>query len=224
MTNLNFKISNIKCNNLHSILKPQQKKDNQIFFALLIIINKIEQDIIFGIGLNPNFFSKISATIKGISFSELQSSFIEIYIFEIQNIKSFQVSNESVKTKKYLDFLCKKARFYSGIKIDLLSVLFGSENYDFSLMTLSIPLKSSHKKEALLFSEFLTNEENQLTFSKLTGVLPCNKLTLENIYFKEQGKVNITEKARIIGANQLSSPINYPKQTKTHKEIINLNL
>jgi hypothetical protein len=86
---LNFKISNIKCNNLHSILKPQQKKDNQIFFALLIIINKIEQDIIFGIGLNPSFFSKISIIIKGISFSELQSSFIEMYIFEIQNICSF---------------------------------------------------------------------------------------------------------------------------------------
>lgn len=134
---MNFKISNIKCNNLHSILKPQQKKDNQIFFALLIIINKIEQDIIFGIGLNPSFFSKISTIIKGISFSELQSSFIEMYIFEIQNIKSFQVSNESVKTKKYLDFLCKKAKFYSGIKIDLLSVLIGSENYDFSLVNIS---------------------------------------------------------------------------------------
>jgi len=36
---------------------------------------------------------------------------------------------------------------------------------DFSLMNLVIPVKSSHKQEALKFALFLTNEENQLALA-----------------------------------------------------------
>lgn len=104
---------------------------------------------------------------------------------------------------------------------DILPQLYGSNKaYDFSLMTLAVPLKSKHQKEAFLFASFLTNEVNQLEFSKLTGVLPCNKFTLNDEYFKKFVKNDLIEKSRLIGAKQLLSPISYPIQTAKHKELI----
>lgn len=108
-------------------------------------------------------------------------------------------------------------------KSDILPQLYGEkEQYDFSLMTLAIPLKSKNSKEALLFANFLTNEQNQLDFSKLTGVLPVNNDALKNEYFKKDDVGDLQVKARVIGAKQLFSPVLYPKHTKKHKEIISL--
>ncbi len=94
--------------------------------------------------------------------------------------------------------------------------------FDYSLMTLAIPLKAKNKQEAILFANYLTNDKNQLEFSKLTGVLPCNKEALSNRHFKEIEQNNLYSKARVIGAMQLLAPINYQQQTKNHKEIIHL--
>ena len=96
------------------------------------------------------------------------------------------------------------------------------KGFDYSLMALAVPIKAKNKEEAILFANYLTNEKNQLEFSKLTGVLPCNKRTLDNEYFKEIKQNDLYSKARVIGAKQLLTPINYPQQTKKHKEIINL--
>lgn len=94
------------------------------------------------------------------------------------------------------------------------------EAYDFSLMTLAVPLKSENPKEAFLFAKFLTNEENQLEFAKLTGVLPCNKYALANKYFKTKNDKDLITKARVLGAKQLLSPIFYPQQMTNHKDLI----
>ena len=108
-------------------------------------------------------------------------------------------------------------------KTDITYQLYGTKKeYDFSLMTLAIPLKSQKQKEAILFAQFLTNEENQLEFAKLTGVLPCNKLALNNEYFKETQTNNLDKKARTVSAKQLLNPISYPQQTNKHKEILTL--
>lgn len=108
-------------------------------------------------------------------------------------------------------------------KSDVLPQLYGDkEQYDFSLMTLAIPLKSKQSEEALLFAKFVTNEKNQLTFAKLTGVLPVNKQTLQDEYFKMAENKDLQTKARVTGASQITSPIVYPQQTKKHKEIISL--
>lgn len=106
-------------------------------------------------------------------------------------------------------------------KTDVSTQFYGKEKtFDFSLMTLAIPQKAKYKAEALLFAEFLTNEENQLEFAKQTGVLPCNEKALNDEYFNATNSKDLQIKARNIAAKQLLSPINYPQQTSKHKEII----
>lgn len=77
--------------------------------------------------------------------------------------------------------------------------------YDFSLMNFIIPLKAKHKDEALNFALHFTNSENQLEFSKLTSVLPVNKDTLQDDFFKSSENFDLQTQARIISANQLNN-------------------
>lgn len=91
---------------------------------------------------------------------------------------------------------------------------------DFSMMNLIIPQKAAHQKEALEFALFLTNEKNQLEFSKLAPVLPSSKKALENPFFEKNS--NLIEEGRKISANQLKTakkniPL-YPNQ----KELNNI--
>lgn len=106
-------------------------------------------------------------------------------------------------------------------KTDVAEQFYGKNKaFDFSLMTLAVPLKSQNKDEAVLFARFLTNAHNQLELSKLTGVLPCNKSSLKDSYFLEFKETDLQSKARYIGAKQLSNPIFYPPQKKYHKDVI----
>lgn len=108
-------------------------------------------------------------------------------------------------------------------KSGVLPQFYGKEKkYDFSLMTLAIPLKSKNKNEAVKFIKFLTNNENQLEFSRITGVLPCNKHALADNYFKIYDESDLQSKSRVLGAIQLSAPIEYPIQTIHHKKFIKL--
>ncbi len=79
--------------------------------------------------------------------------------------------------------------------------------YDVALMNLVIPKKAKNKDLALEFAIQLTNKENQLKLSKLTGVLPVNKYALSDDYFKIAKSSEPIEVARIIGANQLNNLI-----------------
>lgn len=106
-------------------------------------------------------------------------------------------------------------------KTDVAEQFYGKDKaFDFSLMTLAVPLKARNKKEAVLFARYLTNPQNQLEFAKITGVLPCNKSALLDSYFLQADTSNLSEKARYIGAKQLSNPIIYPTQKKHHKDVI----
>lgn len=92
--------------------------------------------------------------------------------------------------------------------------------YDCSLMNFIIPLKSKKSDYALKFALFLTNEENQLEFAKLTGVLPVNQKTLKDDYFA-QDDGTLQTKARKISAEQLNNLITPFKYGENQKEIIN---
>lgn len=94
------------------------------------------------------------------------------------------------------------------------------KEYDFSLMTLAIPARAKNKDEALLFAKFITNSRNQLELAKKTGVLPCNRMSLQDEYFTNYDKNDLVSKARYIGAKQLSNPISYPQQKRNHKDVI----
>lgn len=85
---------------------------------------------------------------------------------------------------------------------------------DFSMMNLIIPEKSKHKKEALEFALFLTNEKNQLEFSKLAPVLPSSKKAIDNDFF--DSNATLIEQGRKISAYQMKTgekniPL-YPQQ------------
>lgn len=91
--------------------------------------------------------------------------------------------------------------------------------YDFSLMNLVIPLKSSKKQEALKFALFLTNEDNQLELAKLTNVLATNRYVLNDEFYKNYDKNDLIAKARVISAKQLNKIRPVLKQNKGQKEI-----
>jgi len=90
---------------------------------------------------------------------------------------------------------------------------------DFSLMNLVIPVKSSHKQEALKFALFLTNEENQLALAKLTNVLATNSHALGNEFYVKYYHNDLMGKARVLSARQLNKIEPVLKQTRGQKEI-----
>lgn len=91
--------------------------------------------------------------------------------------------------------------------------------YDCSLMNFIIPVKSKKSDMALKFALFLTNQENQLEFAKLTGVLPVNSETLKDNYFQENDGT-LSTKARKISAKQLNNLVKPFEYGENQKEII----
>ncbi len=90
--------------------------------------------------------------------------------------------------------------------------------YDVSIMNFVIPKKSKNKELAKEFLKLLTNEENQLEFSKKTNVLPANQKALDNDYFKNCSS-DIYDTARCIASYQLNSPVTVDFGQKNKKEI-----
>lgn len=91
--------------------------------------------------------------------------------------------------------------------------------YDFSLMNLVIPVKSSHKQAALKFALFLTNEKNQLALAKLTNVLATNSHTLQSLFYQRYENNDLMSKARVISSRQLNNIEPVLKQNRGQKEI-----
>lgn len=91
--------------------------------------------------------------------------------------------------------------------------------YDFSLMNLVIPVKSSHKEAALKFALFLTNEENQLALAKLTNVLATNSHALQNMFYQRYENNDLMSKARVISARQLNKIQPALRQSRGQKEV-----
>ena len=95
----------------------------------------------------------------------------------------------------------------------------GNGEYDCSLMNFIIPLRAKNPDYALKFAQFLTNEKNQLEFSKLTGVLPVNSNALKNPYFSKTDGT-LESKARKISAQQLNKLITPFEYGDNQKETI----
>ncbi|WP_408008499.1 ABC transporter substrate-binding protein [Pseudalkalibacillus sp. A8] len=71
-------------------------------------------------------------------------------------------------------------------------------------MNLVVPKQSEHQEEAVKFSLFITNAENQVEFDKIVPILPSIESALEDPYFNElpEDPTPIDE-ARIVSAEQL---------------------
>lgn len=69
-------------------------------------------------------------------------------------------------------------------------------------MTVTVPKASKHAKEAVDFGLYVTNDENQLEFSKQVVILPSTRRAASNAFFK-QGGSSAEERARRIAAAEL---------------------
>lgn len=72
------------------------------------------------------------------------------------------------------------------------------------LMALAVPKASKHQQEAVRFALYVTNDENQLEFSKLPGtvIFPSTKKAAADPFFKQKG-AGPEWKARAIAADEL---------------------
>ena len=91
--------------------------------------------------------------------------------------------------------------------------------YDFSLMNFIIPLKASHKAEALKFALFITNQENQLKLAKLTNILATNEKALQDDFYNTYSADDLPAKARVISAKQLNKINPAFKTGKNQKDV-----
>ena len=88
---------------------------------------------------------------------------------------------------------------------------------DFSVMNFVIPLRAKHKKEALDFCLYLTNEENQLKLAKLTNVIATNSNALNDKFYNDYS--DLTSKSRSLSAKQIQKISPALKQKEGQKEI-----
>ncbi len=88
------------------------------------------------------------------------------------------------------------------------------------LMALAVPKASAHQQEAAKFALFVTSDENQLAFSKLSVIFPSTKKAAADPYFKQPG-AGPEWKARTIAARELQYgrdlTVVVPNQSELHK-------
>ena len=90
---------------------------------------------------------------------------------------------------------------------------------DFSLMNFIIPVRAKHKKEALDFCLFLTNQKNQLELAKMTNVISTNKYALKDKFYNSDN--DVMARARMYSARQIGH-INPVVHQQNNQKDINL--
>lgn len=88
---------------------------------------------------------------------------------------------------------------------------------DFSVMNFVIPSRAKHKKEALDFCLYLTNEQNQLELARMTNVIATNSNALKNAFYNDDS--TLEAKARSISAKQINRITPQLRQRRNQKEI-----
>ena len=88
---------------------------------------------------------------------------------------------------------------------------------DFSLMNFIIPVKAKHKKEALNFCLYLTNQKNQLELAKMTNVISTNKYALKDKFYNSD--TDVMARARKYSAKQIEHITPVLHQQNNQKDI-----
>ncbi len=74
-----------------------------------------------------------------------------------------------------------------------------------AVMNVAVPATSANQSLAVKFALYLTNAENQLTFSKIENSLPSTIKSVSDRYFTEAPKdAPLIDRARVISASQLA--------------------
>ena len=75
---------------------------------------------------------------------------------------------------------------------------------DLPTMDLAVPLASRHRAEAVDFALFVTNDQNQLSFSHVVVAFPSTRAAAADPYFTRTG-TNPVDRARAIAARELGN-------------------
>ena len=159
---------------------------------------------------NPEIIKALKYNDKLYSIPWYATSAITIY-----NKDLFQQSGiiRLPKTYKELSTISEKVKENTGAYAYLPTI---TEN-DFSVMNFVIPLRAKHKKEALDFCLYLTNEQNQLELAKMTNVIATNSNALKDNFYNDDS--TLEAKARSISARQINKITPQLKQKRGQKEI-----
>lgn len=88
------------------------------------------------------------------------------------------------------------------------------------LMNVVVPTMSKHHKEAILFANFITNDESQLEFAKTVNILPSTKEAAKDPFFTEGGSDEPEDVARKITATQTDKAIDFTLGVNREGEIL----
>ena len=224
--NADYKLKNLP-NRYDDLFNMNISKEN----SFLTMISFCENDTFLKILNKYNINS--ATTINSEKSVELYKSFKDLYDKKLLPVESVTQTHRDT-LEKYMSgqlaLIVTGANFLNMIKENapviykntiILPQLTGDTGlYDYSLMNFVIPKKAHNKESALKFALYLTNENNQIEFAKLTTILPVNNYALNDSYFKDNAiysperkqyfenilhsDADIQTKARYISAEQLN--------------------
>lgn len=107
---------------------------------------------------------------------------------------------------EFLDTIAKNAPTIAKASASAPQITGQTGKKNVAVMDLVIPRATDQPQAALKFAQFVTNNENQLSFAKAADVLPSTSKALEDNYFKTVGnQASAVDKARVISASQMKN-------------------
>jgi putative chitobiose transport system substrate-binding protein len=96
------------------------------------------------------------------------------------------------------------AEIYKNTLVAKMPALKEGGKYAAGLMNVVVPTMSANHKEAILFANFITNDESQLEFCKVVNILPSTKKAAADPFFTQEG-ADAESKAKVITAQMVGN-------------------
>ncbi len=107
---------------------------------------------------------------------------------------------------EFLETIAKNAPSIAQVSATAPQITGKTGKKNVAVMDLVIPRSTDQPEAALKFAQFVTNNENQLSFAKAANVLPSTLAALQDDYFKTvSDQASPIEKARIVSASQMDA-------------------
>ncbi|BBH19707.1 sugar ABC transporter substrate-binding protein [Paenibacillus baekrokdamisoli] len=108
---------------------------------------------------------------------------------------------------------------YNNTLVAKMPTLKAGGNVQAGLMNVVVPTMSTHHTEAILFANFITNDESQLEFCKVVNILPSTKQAASDPFFTEAG-TDPESQAKIITAQMASMSKDFSLGVKNEGEVL----
>ena len=185
--------------------------EDQNFYIMVIVFDLKKYILPLTSGSNPKF--KFDEEInKEFKFEDLDKKFLEILIYSLPN--NYNIYKENNK----LEDLIQKGNFYSGYKIDILTIVFGPKNHNIILLdpktknnkgrisytlqcnqieNINIQIGSTKIELNHLFQNEISlklkyrDNKNKIDSKYTNGILPDLQLKEKKTYFNYSNNINI---------------------------------